>query len=75
MKDNPRKKKLDSKRIALGQKHEMNYIKRIAKEIIKEYDEEKNLENCGYGKIKYLKYSPQKIVRLAKAFLKITKRK
>jgi len=33
--DNPKKKKLDSKRIALKQKHEVDYLKKRARELIK----------------------------------------
>ena len=35
MSDNPKKKKLDAKRVALGQKHEIAYLNKMARKIAK----------------------------------------
>lgn len=44
--DNPKKKKLDAKRIALKQKHEMDYMRKRSKELIElcdyAFSEDKN---------------------------------
>ena len=57
--DNPKLKKLDRKRVAMSQKHEVDYVKKIAKEII----------NSNNGVLP----SPDSIKRLAKAFIKLAK--
>lgn len=63
--DDPKKKKLDRKRIALNQKHEMEYLRRLAREIIKSKPRaDKTLTTL------YIKS-----LRLAKAFLKLTKKR
>ena len=78
MTDDPKKKKADGKRIALTQPHEMAYIRKIAREVLKS----KIVEGICYHKAKARKIqgfknhvSPIKIKRLAKAFLKLSKRK
>lgn len=58
--DNPKKKKLDSKRVAISQKHELDYCRRIAKDFSTISPRIKRIEL----------YAPQ-AVRLAKAFLKV----
>lgn len=62
MADDPKKKKLDRKRIALKQEHEIEYLRKIARTLIK---------------IKSPLHWPSatSIQRLAKAFLKITEKK
>ncbi len=57
MGDNPKKKKLDGKRIAFKQKHEVDYLRKIAKQIL-------NWPGAMYPSIA----QPR---RLAKAFLKL----
>jgi len=39
--DNPKKKKLDSKRFAISQKHERDYMIRSAKRLLKLFEEDK----------------------------------
>ena len=53
--------KHDSKRIALKEPHELQYIKKIAKDFIKHPD--------------WVSFSNRKLIRLAKAFLKLTNQK
>ena len=57
--DNPKLKKADSKRVALGQRHEVNYCRRVARNIIKNPEVVKT----------------ESIIRIAKAFLKATDKK
>ena len=69
--DNLKKVKRDRKRIALNQKHEMQYIRKIAREILK-------AEIIACEKDRYhnlLFYSFPKIKRLARAFLKLSSKK
>ena len=54
--DNPKLKKADSKRVALGQRHEVNYCRKIARNIVKDPEV----------------VMTRSIVRIAKAFLKAT---
>lgn len=67
MTDDPKKLKRDRKRIALTQPHEMQYIRKIAREVLKSKIVSDNL--LVYEGIPY---SPIKIQRLAKAFLKLS---
>ncbi len=67
MVDDLKKKKADGKRIALGQKHEVDYLKKIAKEqlaIIESKDE---------GPVKWVGVSRAKLRRICKALLKCLK--
>ena len=61
--DNPKKKKLDSKRISLKQKHEVDYLKKIAKE------QKQVLESKRFSE----KLSREKLIRICKALLKCLK--
>ena len=67
MVDDPKKKKADSKRIALTQKHEVAYMKKIAKEQMAELDamikNKKQKENLSWKKLR----------RICKALLKCLK--
>lgn len=62
MGDNPKKKKLDAKLIALTQKHEVSYCRKIAKEIL--LFNKTDLVGSSFI---------TKARRVAKAFLKATK--
>jgi len=79
--DNPNKKKLDAKRIALGQRHEVQYLRRRAEQLIKfcEWD----MKECGQRSsvnllqtkgsgIKVHHFPVQTLHRLARALLKAT---
>ncbi len=85
MTDDLKKKKADGKRIALTQPHEMAYIRKIANGVLKA-----PVLNCRTGQGDYviisglevklkkgnvLKYSSESIKRLAKAFLKLSKKR
>ena len=42
--DNPKKKKLDRKRIALGRRHERNYLKKITKNLLEKFQTNRKIE-------------------------------
>ena len=64
MKRSKKSYKLDRAKIALTQKSELAYMRKIAKEVIK-----------GETVFRNVLYSSVKIKRLAKAFLKATKKR
>lgn len=74
--DNLKKKKQDAKRISLTQKHEVTYLKRIARKFLADVDKNpirELVENKSY----YLmdsRISPRSIARIAKALLLCLKR-
>ena len=86
MADNPKKLKRDRKRIALTQKHEMEYIRKIAREVLTapvlfvksgqgDYARITGLMAArGLKRGNMLYYSCEKTKRLAKAFLKLSKK-
>lgn len=64
--DNKQKKKLDSKRFALGEKYEVDYCRRIAGKIINNKAQDKENVYIGLDIFKYSSFR-----RIAKAFLKV----
>lgn len=66
MVDDLKKKKLDSKRISLKQRHEVDYLKKIAKQ------QKKQLELMAANKTA-TKLSFKKCIRICKALLKCLK--
>ena len=81
--DNPKKKKLDSKRVSM-QRHEINYCRRLARklEIPFKFDceVERNFLNKNVYKInqkehKRLQHFGSQVLRIAKAFLKLSRGK
>ncbi len=80
--DNPNKKKADRKRIALGQPHELAYLRKSAKVIIgsAESNSFRRTNEHGYEQATsraypYVLASPEKIKRVAKAFLLLSSKK
>ncbi len=79
MGDNPKKKKRDSKRIALKQPHELRYMRNQCEVLIKLCEWELKIEGkrttlpFWYGKQDTKDFSVSTIRRIAKAFLKATK--
>ena len=81
--DNLKKKKLDGKRIALGQKHERQYLKKIAKEMLGKLEvdvevSKKKPAKCSmvmlFNKkgITYVQRT-DKLIRICKALLRVLK--
>src|SRR3990167_8918071 len=75
--DNPKLKKLDSKRVALTQKHEVNYCRRIARQLSDPFKFIVNNTRPKYyelsdKELRKLQNHGSKTIRLAKAFLKAT---
>ena len=68
MVDNLKKKKLDSKRISIGQKHEVDYLKMITEEVGKA--ESWRSHYYSPNSRTYLDIYPSKVRRIAKALLK-----
>ena len=81
MMDDLKKKKLDRKRIALGQKHERVYMKKIAKEMLELLIKDKKSKGVASGYI-YLNLNGKKeptgirtskLIRICKALVKVLK--
>ena len=69
--DNKKLKKADSKRIALGQKHERDYMKKIAKEQLEKLKKMEGIVIWGPGITKKKdKCSKAQLIRITKALLK-----
>ena len=70
MTDNPKKKKADGKRIALSQKHERDYMKKIAKEQLEILKQQKGNKVWGLDKLGLEQCSKAKLIRISKALIK-----
>jgi len=83
MPDNLKKKKLDRKRIALGQKHEVQYLRRICRELIELIDSEKKYVKGSYihyfvfmiGKGTSKRITNSTLKKICEAFLKLSKKR
>ena len=74
--DNKKKKKQDGKRIALGQKHERDYLKKIAKKQLEQLKKQKGRVIWGtYKTLKKNKCSKANLIRITKALIKYLERK
>ena len=77
MVDDPKKKKADGKRIALGQKHEVAYLKKIAEEFLgylNKFPKQKKLITTAATKKEVPdNYSVSNARRICKALLKCLK--
>ena len=82
MGDDMKKKKADGKRIALGQKHEVAYLKKIAKEMLNKLQADKKNKDGGEPGIVYLTKEisiatyplrTDKLIRICKALIKVLK--
>ena len=70
--DNPKKKKADSKRIALTQVHERSYMKRICKEQLDRLQQQDG--KYIYGESITPKCSKAKLIRITKCCMKLMKK-
>ena len=72
--DNKKLKKADSKRIALGQKHERDYMKKIAKELLEITKGKKTKRFFLDFNGEHKQYSLSSLRRITKALLKYLER-